>query len=183
MKSTNPGFDLAEITLIKAQCRKSGKNFVLNDEEEQSEEFAHFLFVGMYEGKEVIYDTAMFTLHLYHSSLLMEKSEEAAEKQFPGYKRPEISEDGELMVEEEENEEIELFKMELIDEWEENETEKVQEYVETDPDFDFGIALEVALNREEINEKVISDFVTNFNAGTLKLDTTLYSFKTEEDED
>jgi hypothetical protein len=183
MKNDNPGYDPTEIEIIKAKCKKSGKNFVLNQDEEQSEEFAHFLFVGKHEGTEVIYDTAMFTLHLYHSSLLMEKSEEAAEKQFPGYKRPQITEDGELLVAETENEEIEIFKMELIDEWEETEAVKVQEYLDIDTDFDYGIALEIALNVEEITEQVITDFVTKFNTGTLKLDTTLYSFKTEEDED
>jgi hypothetical protein len=179
----NPGFDPQEIKLIKDQCRKEGRNFVFENDEEQGEEFVHFLFVGKYNDREVIFDTALFSLHLYHSSLLMEKAEEEAEKQFPGYKRPQLTDDGELLLPEEENEEIEIFKMELIDEWEENETIKVSEYIETDPEFDYGIALEVALNVEEITEKIVSDFVEKYNNGTLKLDTTLYSFTTEEEED
>jgi hypothetical protein len=185
---SNPGFDPQEIAKIKKRCQQAGKNYVLNEEEEQAEEFVHFYFIGQYEGREVIYDAVLFTLSLYHSSLLMEKAEEAAEKQFPGYKRinfEEMLDEEEDLVADlaEENEEIELFKMEYMEELEETEAIKVREYLEIDPDFDYGIALEVALNEEEIDQQVIQRFVSQFNNKTFTLDPTLYSFKTEEEEE
>jgi hypothetical protein len=183
----NPGFDPKEVQHIKDLCKKEGRNFVYNEEEEQSDEFAYFLFVGKHEGKEVVYDAALFTLQLYHSSMVYEKAEEAAEKQFKGYKRRNLDEmlDGNFKEEPEEDAEISLFKMEYMDELEDNDTIKVQEYLDKDLDYDFGIALEVALNLEEIDEKTISNFVEKYNAGTIALDKTLYSFKSgdEEEED
>ena len=65
---------------------------------------------------------------------------------------------------------------------EEEEAVKVQEFVDLDTNHDFGIGLDAALNVEEINEKVISKFIKEFNDDTLVLDETLYSFQTEEDE-
>ena len=57
----------------------------------------------------------------------------------------------------------------------------MQEHVEIDPHIDFGIGLDAALNVNKITKKVISDFVSRFNAGKLELDETLYSFIEEED--
>ena len=70
MAEQNPGFDPKEIHKIKDACRKENKPYILNENEPQGEEFAHFLFVGDYEGKEVIYDAVLYTLRLHHSSVL-----------------------------------------------------------------------------------------------------------------
>ena len=184
----NIGYDPAEINKIKKFCEENDTNYVLNDDEPQGDEYVHFYFVGTHEGKEVIFDSAMFTLRLYHSSLLYEKAEEEAEKQFPNYKRINFDELSETEIEKiiestDENEEVEVFKMEIIDELEDTEAIKVKEYLEINTDFDYGIALEVGLNVEELTDEVIATFVENFKSNSLQLDETLYSFKTEEEEE
>jgi len=75
------------------------------------------------------------------------------------------------------NEDAEQMLMELIEEMEEDETIKVSEFVDIDPDFDFGVGIEAALNLDEIDLETIEKFIADFNAGKLKLDKTLYSFK------
>ncbi len=184
----NIGYDTEEISKIKKFCEDNDTNYVLNDDEPQGDEYVHFYFVGQYEGREVIFDSAMFTLRLYHSSLLYEKAEEEAEKQFPTYKRTNFDDLSEAEIEKiidstDENEEVEVFKMEIIDELEDTEAIKVKEYIEINTDFDYGIALEIGLNVEELTDNIISDFVNKFNTNTLVLDETLYSYKTEEEEE
>lgn len=179
MPEQNPGLQPAEIEKIKRQCREKKQSYVLNTEEPQGEEFAHFFFVGKHEGRECIFDSVMYTLRLHHSSVLYEMAEDRAEKQFPRYKRK-MDEDED---EEEVDEEIEIFKAEVMDELEESESVKVQEYVHIDTDFDYGYALEVCLNVEEITESLIEKFVRDFSAGTLKLDKTLYTFHHEGDDE
>ena len=66
---------------------------------------------------------------------------------------------------------------------EDEETIKVSEFVEIELDFEYGIGLDIALNVEEITVEVIEDFIKNFNAGTVKLDKTMYSFKHGFEED
>jgi hypothetical protein len=56
---------------------------------------------------------------------------------------------------------------------------KVSEFVNIDPDFEFGIGLEVAVNAELITLEDIGRFVDDFNAGTFKLDNNRFSFKQE----
>jgi len=184
----NIGYETEEINKIKKFCEDNDTNYVLNDDEPQGEEYVHFYFVGTYEGREVIFDTAMFTLRLYHSSLLYEKAEEEAEKQFPTYKRTNFDDLSEAEIEKiidstDENEEVEVFKMEIIDELEDTEAIKVKEYIEINTDFDYGIALEIGLNVEELTDSIISDFVNKYKTNTLILDETLYSYKTEEEEE
>jgi hypothetical protein len=77
--------------------------------------------------------------------------------------------------------EVEMMILEIIDEIEENDDIKVSEYVEIDEDFDFGISLEAGLYVEALEEEVIEKFISDFNANSLKLDSSLYSFKSEED--
>ena len=50
-----------------------------------------------------------------------------------------------------------------------------------DEDFDFGISLEAALYVAALEDEVIEKFISDFNANSLKLDSSLYSFKTEEE--
>lgn len=66
---------------------------------------------------------------------------------------------------------------------EDEETVKVQEFVDIDTNHDYGIGLDAALNVEYIDEKVVNKFVKQFNEDSLVLDETLYSFQTEEEED
>lgn len=179
----NPGLQPEEVARIKRLCRESGQPYVLNDQEPQGEEFAHFFFVGNYEGKEVVFDSVLYTLRLHHMSQLYEMAEDQACARYPEYNRVSLEEDADVNkhLSEDKWEEIELFKAEVMDELEENETIKVQEYVNLDPDFDYGIGLECCLNVEEITPQVISKFVKGFLGNTLALDKTLYSFKHEEE--
>jgi hypothetical protein len=175
----NEGFDPVEIAELKKECEQEGQNYVIVEDEDgmnDSGEFAHFQFVGMHEGKEVIYDAVMGTLRLNHSSLVFEEAEARMKKAYPNYveidrRKPnyKIDEDMEMMLEE------------IIEELEEEEDFKVSEFVEVETDFEYGIGLDIALNVEEIDNEVITNFVNGFNTGTLKLDPTLYSFSSLEE--
>ncbi|MGA0558659.1 hypothetical protein ACO2Q8_18505 [Larkinella sp. VNQ87] len=184
----NEGFDPATIQRLKEECQAEGSAFVYVEDEDDdlevlnSGECVHVQFVGKYKGDEVIYDAIIYTLRLHHSSLVYEMAMEKVKKSFPQYVPVEDRKPG-YRIDPELEEEIELFLTELIEEIEENESVKVQEHIETDLDFEFGISLDVCLNVEEISEDVIEDFIEQFNNNTLKLDTTLYSFTSEETEE
>lgn len=179
MNSKNPGYDPNEIAKLKAECAEEGSNFVLvEDDQDFSDtgEYVQFQFVGKYNGEEVIYDAALFTLELHYGSMVVEAAEEkvkkidknfvSIEERGPGYKP---------------NEESDALVQEFIEELEEEDAIKVSEFCEMDFDFDFGIGLEVALNVGEITEEIITKFIEDFNAGTLELDKDLYSFKEDEE--
>jgi hypothetical protein len=184
MSVANPGFDPSTIANLKSELQKSGKNFKIIPDEENSDEFVNFYFLGMFEGKEVIYDAALYTLRLHHSSEVYELAEHEAAKKFPNFKGINYEEDenGNMKPLSSEEEEIGWFITEIIMEMEEEESVKVQEFIDIDTNHDYGIGLDAALNVEEIDDKVISKFVKEFNDDTIVLDDTLYSFQTEDDE-
>jgi hypothetical protein len=180
----NPGFDPKVIENLKLELKSSGKDFKVIPDEENSEEFVNFYFIGKFEGKEVIYDAALYTLRLHHSSEVYELAEHEAAKKFPNFKGINYEEDenGNMKPLSSEEEEIGWFITEIIMDLEEEEVVKVQEFVDLDTHHDYGIGLDAALNIEEIDERVITKFIKNFNDDTLVLDETLYSFQTEEDD-
>ncbi len=184
MPFTNPGFDPKNIENLKAELKKSGKNFKIIPDDENSDEFVNFYFVGMHEGREVIYDAALYTLRLHHASEVYELAEHEAAKKFPNFKGINYEEDenGNMKPLSSEEEEVGWFITEIIMEIEEEETVKVQEFIDIDTNHDYGIGLDAALNVETISELVISKFVQEFNEDTIVLDDTLYTFQTEEDE-
>lgn len=184
MSAINPGYDIQIIEELKAELEKSGKNFKIIPDDENSDEFVNFYFIGMFEGKETIYDAALYTLRLHHASEVYELAEHEAAKKFPNFKGINYEEDenGNMKPLTSEEEEIGWFITEIIMEMEEEETVKVQEFVDIDTNHDYGIGLDAALNVEEITEKTISKFIQEFNDDTLVLDDTLYAFQTEEDE-
>jgi len=183
----NPGFDPEEIAQLKKECKAERLNFIyvadeLEDEEEENNEHAHVQFVGYYKEKEVVYDALIYTLRLHHSTLVYDAALERLKKEMPHY----VSQDertGDEKITEEEDEEAELLLTEFIEEIEENEEITVREHVEIDDQFEYGVGLEVGLNKTEINEKTINDFIIRFNSGRIQLDPTLYSFTGSEDED
>lgn len=183
MPSINIGLQAEEVARVKKLCRESGQSYVLNENEPQGDEYAHFIFIGSYEGKEVVFDSVLYTLRLHHMSVLYEMAEDKACERYPEYNRINLEEDEDINdhLSEQKLEEIELYKAEIMDELEETEEVKVQEYVNLDPDFDYGIALEACLNVDEITPQVITRFVKNFTANALQLDNTLFSFKHEEE--
>ena len=184
MPFSNTGFDPEQIEKLRAELKKSGKVFKVIPDDENSDEFVNFYFIGMYEGKEVIYDAALYTLRLHHASEVYELAEHEAAKKFPNFKGINYEEDenGNLKPLSSEEEEIGWFITEIIMDLEEEEAVKVQEFIDLDTHHDFGIGLDAALNVEEINEHVVTKFITDFNEDTLVLDETMYSFQTEEDE-
>jgi hypothetical protein len=182
----NPGYDPEEIAQLKKECKAESSNFIFVDDEfedeEENNEHAHVQFVGVYKNAEVIYDALIYTLRLHHSTLVYDAALEKLKKEIPGYLSPdERPED--YKISDEQEDEAELLLTEFIEEIEENEEITVREHIEIDDQFEYGVGLEVGLNKTEINEKVISDFVATYLAGRVQLDPTLYSFSGSEEED
>ena len=157
--------------------------YIVVDSEENSDEFLNFYFIGVHEGKEVIYDAAIYTLRLQHESELYEIAEHEAAKRFSAFKKIQYEEDenGDMKALDREEEEIGLFMAEIILELEEEEAVKVKEHVDMDTNLDFGIGLDIGLNVTNITDDVVIKFITDFNEDKLVLDSTLYSFQMEED--
>ncbi|ACT91716.1 hypothetical protein [Dyadobacter fermentans] len=182
----NPGFDPEEIALLKEECKAENSNFIYVEDEfeddDDNNEHAHVQFVGTYKNQEVIFDALIYTLRLHHSTLVYDEALERLKKEMPNY----ISQDerpANYKISEEQEDEAELLLTEFIEEIEENEEITVREHVEIDDKFEYGVGLEVGLNKTEINDKVISDFIEAYTAGKVELDPTLFSFTGSEDED
>lgn len=178
----NKGFDPETIQEYKNKMSARGTTYLENDEDERNDEYSHFCFVGLYEGREVIYDTVMYTLRLQHESELFEIAEHRAAQHFPEYRKITYEEDenGNLAALDPLQEEIGLYIAEVIMELEEEEAVKVKEHVDLDVNTDFGVALDVGLQREKITAADIEKFVRDFNEDSLELDENLYSFQTED---
>lgn len=184
-KYKNEGFDPEEVNALKEECQAAGKSFIYVEDDDlevlESGECVHIQFPGQYQGQEVIYDALVYTLRLHHSSLVYEMAVEEVQKTYPDYIPPEERESGYKIAPDRE-EEAETALTEIIGEIEDTESVKVQEHIETDTDSDYGVALDVCLNAEDITDEVIDNFIQQFKANSLSLDTTLYSFTSEDDE-
>jgi hypothetical protein len=180
----NKGFDPSEIEKFRKELSKSGRNFRIVESEDNSEEYVNFQFIGMYEGREVIYDAVIYTLRLHHSSELYDLAEHKAAQRIPNFHpiRYDEDENGNMKVLGSEDEEMGLILAEIMAELEEEEAVKVQEHVDIDDSIDFGVALDIGLNVETVSDRVIEQFIKNYNDDNLKLDPTLYSFVNEEEE-
>ncbi len=178
----NKGFDPDVIQEYKNRMVAAGTDFLLDDEDTMTDEYAHFYFIGLYEGKEVVYDAVMYTLRLQHESELYEIAEHRAARHFPEYKKITYEEDenGNLATLDPLEEEIGLYIAEVIMELEEEEAVKVKEHVDMDPNVDFGVALDIGLHLEKVTHRDIERFVSDFNDDNLRLDDTLYSFQTQD---
>jgi hypothetical protein len=158
---------------------------LLNDEEPNNDQVMHFYFLGTYQGQEAIYDAVAYTLLLAYDSKVYETAEAEAQRQYPGFEPATVDEDtGEEIEAKGLTEEIEEYIADRMLALEEEDEIKVSESLILDEEFGFGIGLEIALNKEAITPEVIEQFILDFNAGKLELDTTVYSFPgDEEDED
>lgn len=179
----NPGLDPKEIEQLKQECAEAGQKFVyfedeLHDEPDNVEEFVHVQFVGDYKGQEAIFDAVIYSLRLHYNSIVYETAERKALKTYPLYV-PMENRDETYEANEDMDDEVELYITELIEEIEENEEVKLSEHLEIDEDFEYGIGLDVCLNVDEVNDKIVTKFVDEYLAGTIKLDQTMYSFKTD----
>lgn len=181
--SLNKGYNKDIIDEYRAEMAVEGKPFLFDDEDEQTDEYAHFFFIGKYQGKEVIYDAVLYTLRMHHESELYEIAEHRAAKHFPQYKKINYEEDenGNLAPLDELEEEIGLFIAEVMAELEEDESVKVKEHVQLDANVEFGVSLDIGLHVESVTTQVIEKFIREFNDDTLQLDPTMYSFQTEDE--
>jgi hypothetical protein len=184
MPTLNEGYTPEKVQLYKKKIEKTKKNFLIVESEDNSDEYTNFNFIGMYEGKEVVYDAVMYTLRLHHLSEVYEVAEHKAAQHFPEFKSIKYREDenGDLLALDDMEEEIGLFIAEAIMEIEEEEVVKVKEHVELDPNIDFGVGLDIGLNIDIITDEIIQKFVKEYNDDTLKLDEVLYSFQTQDEE-
>ena len=178
----NKGFDPETIQEYKNKMQALGTAYLEDEDDEPNDEYKHFYFIGVYEGKEVVYDVVMYTLRLQHESELFEIAEHRAAGHFPEYKKITYEEDenGNLAALDPLEEEIGLYIAEVIMELEEEEAVKVQEHVDLDINTDFGVALDVGIHREKVTAVEIEKFIRDFNEDTLKLDDNFYSFQTED---
>src|SRR5690554_106471 len=185
MQNKNEGFSTESIEALKQELRVSGKSYKMIPSEDNSEEFVNFYFIGMHEGREVIYDAALYTLRLHHASEVYELAEHKAAQKFPNFKGIHYEEDenGNLKPLSADEEEIGLYITEMIMELEEEEEVKVQEFIDIDTNHDYGLGLDASLNIEYIDDKVISKFVKEFNDDSIVLDDTFYAYQSEEEMD
>lgn len=167
--------DLKVLATLKQKLTSSNSSFIVDEEDERTDEYAHIYFVGINEGIEVAVDAAIYTLRMHHESELFELAEEQAFKQFPKYKKLHLA--GEELDEKLE-EEVGLFMAEVIVDLEEEESIKVKEHVDLEVVNETCVGLDVGLNTDIITDSVIEKFISDFNNDSLQLDPTLYSFQT-----
>lgn len=172
------------IAEYRERMEQEGKNYLIIPSEDNGEDYVNFYFIGNYEGKEVLFDTALYTLRVLYHSELFELAEHKAAQKFPNFRQIQYEEDenGDMKALSAEQEELGLYMAEIMMDLEDEEAVKVQEHVLYDPNLDVGVGLDVSLNVPEITDKVIAKFVQDFNADKLELDDTLYSFVEEEEE-
>ncbi len=178
----NKGFDPRIIREYKNKMKALGTTYLEDEQDERTDEYTHFYFIGMFEGREVIYDTVMYTLRLQHESELFEIAEHRAAQHFPEYKKITYEEDenGNLATLDPLEEEIGLYIAEVIMELEEEEAVKVKEHVDLDINTDFGVSLDVGIHAERITSREIEKFICDFNEDNLQLNENLYSFQTQD---
>ncbi len=181
----NPGFSTEEIQQLKDQCIQAKKSYIVIEDDDlptgNEKEMVHIQFVGHFNTQEVIYDAILCTLQLHYASAIYEAAEQEAIHHFPLYVP--IENRDETYVENESlDEEVEVMILEIIDELEENDEIKVNEYIEIDEDFEYGIGLEVALYVPSLEDEIIEKFISDFNGGTLSLDPSRFSFRSEDPE-
>jgi hypothetical protein len=166
--------------LIK-KIKSSGQTFIFDEDDQLTDDYAHFYFLGTHEGKEALFDTVLYTLRMQHESELFEIAEQQAAQHFPHYRKIQYEEDenGNLKTLDDQEEEIGLYMAEVMMNLEEDGEVKVKEHVDLDLYHDCGIGLDVGLHIEKVTPKIIESFIRDFNADKLILDPGLYSFQTQ----
>ena len=165
-----------DIVQLQKDCAKLGKTFIYNQAEEQDDDekqFAHFIFAGKDQGKEVIFETYLSTLsYEYHMNVLDQAEAEFFEKY------PQLADDD--VMELEDKYQVEYDQM--IEAIYTKDSLTVQEDIliyEDEEENDIHLSIEAFLNVKEITEAVISKFIKEFNADTLELDERPMSFASE----
>lgn len=163
------------------KVKSSGQTFIFDDDDQLTDDYVHFYFLGSHEGKEALFDTILYTLRMQHESELFEIAEQQTAQHFPHYRKIQYEEDenGNLKTLGDQEEEIGLYMAEVMMELEEEGEVKVKEHVELDLHHDCGIGLDVGLHIEKVTPKIIESFIRDFNADKLILDPGFYSFQTQ----
>ncbi len=184
LAKNNLGYDPQTIEAYRAKMIAADKNYWIENEAENTSEYASFYFIGQHEGREVIYDAAIYTLRLQHESELYEIAEHRAANHFPDFKKITYDEDenGNLENLDPLQEEIGLFMAEVIMELEEEGSVRVKEHIDMDMQAELGIGLDIGLHVDKVTHHVIERFIKSFNDDTIILDETLYTFQTHDQE-
>jgi hypothetical protein len=164
---------------IKIKLKEKKATFILDSEDESTDEFAHFYFLNEKGDSNVVFDAVLYTLQMEYNSELYGVAEQKAAEKFPDFKK--LTADSRSNDEEkEEEEELGLFMAEIMMDLEEQDEIKVKEHVDEDRELEDVILLDVGLNLDIINSTAIESFIKNYNSGTIELDLTYYSFQFEE---
>lgn len=161
----NVGYNPENISQIKQAAAHAGFSFVLNDQQEQDDQSAYFFFVGKNDGKEVIFDTFIYTLRAEYELQLYELAESRLQEKFPNLKN----------VEDATEDQLNYLDM-IVDDIEQEDEITVVEFINIDEAVDFGVSIDVCLNVETITPEIIEKFVQDFNADKLDLSDEEYSF-------
>lgn len=182
--TANKGYDPKVVASFSERMKDEGVSYLIEETDDNNDEYVQFKFVGKYEGKDVLYDAVIYTLRLHHNSELYEIAEHKAAQAFPEFKKILYQEDenGDLKQLDDLEEEIGLYMAEIMMEMEEEGTVKVKEHVDLDLNLDFGIGLDIGLNVEKITPGIIEKFITDFNEDSITLDETMYSFEMQGEE-
>lgn len=157
------------ISKVKGAIQKTGKPFVFTSPEENDESQVQFQFLGTKDGKEVVYDAFLYTLEMEYFAKIHEEATQLVVDENPKFKDADFD-----VLDGPHIEALEEISAELAKSNDYDVAEFLEERVE-DADED-GVPLDICLNIPSVTEEVVEKFVTEFNAGTLKLDDTVYSF-------
>ncbi|PWJ44151.1 hypothetical protein [Sediminitomix flava] len=155
---------------VKKALQESGQAFIYRKDADNDESQVNFLFVGEYEGKEVLFDSFMYILEMEFFSEIYEEAVTLTVEQFPKYDGMDFN-----ALEGEHIDAMEQIAAELA----KDDEYKVQELLEVEPNIEDSsiVNLDICLNRPEITEKDVQEFINSFKSPEgVKLDETLYAF-------
>ena len=165
------------------KIKSSPDGYFIPLDNDNSDEYINFYFLGKHEGEEALFDAALYTLRMHHNGEMYAIAEDQAREQFENFDL--LKE--ELDKEEDESKlseaalDLEEFLAEAIFAIEDEGEVKVQEFVEIDESVVGTLGLDIALHVEAIDEKLAKQFIIDFNSDRLKLDPTLFSFQDDEE--
>jgi hypothetical protein len=186
VEKNKSSFDFQSVKNLKAHLAEKKASWVYHPNNEKDDDVAEFLFVGKYEGKEVVFDVAICTLFLCYEQMIFEAADAEVQELLPKYGEwvALMQQDPDRLPPLEKELEAKANEMRdgIMDELDE-ESMGVQEFMEIEQESDEVYVVNLGLNVETITNEAISDFVKKYNEGTFKLDEDFYSFGESEEED
>ncbi|MCX2742229.1 hypothetical protein OO013_00050 [Mangrovivirga sp. M17] len=154
------------------RIKKEKKAYLMNEEEDNSPEYANFFFLTDKNGEEELVNAVLYTLEMYYQSEVFAKAEEETLKRHPEYAKMQKGKE----LPEHKTEEIEMFLTEVMDQIEEDGEIQVSEHIYEEYE-DEVLMVEAGLNIPEVSESEIVNFINKFNNDEISLDDSLYSFE------